>query len=188
MVAIAAVAGTLVGHLMGGGSAVGAMSTSRCPSPAAAVVGVETPTSALRGDVDGDGHPDASFTYFGRPRDCNYLVVGSTASGRVSVRIPRPDFDDPLPPGVPFVTVLARISALPGAAIVVTTHEGASTAFAGVYLVRGSRLVRARIPWCCGLSNSFAYGGSADNYWGRAGRSSELCTASLERRSCEPVT
>lgn len=145
---------------------MGAVSAARCPSPAAAVAGVPTPTPALRGDVDGDGEPDASFTLHGQPRDCNYLVVDSTASGRVGVRIPRPDLDDPLAPGVPSVTVLARISPLPGAAIVVTTHEGASTAFAGVYLMRGSRLVRVRIPWCCGLSNSFAYGGSADNYWG----------------------
>ena len=99
---------------------MGAVSAARCPSPAAAVAGVPTPTPALRGDVDGDGEPDASFTLHGQPRDCNYLVVDSTASGRVGVRIPRPDLDDPLAPGVPSVTVLARISPLPGAAIVVT--------------------------------------------------------------------
>jgi hypothetical protein len=45
------------------------------------------------------------------------------------------------------------------------THQGLSTGFVAVYRLRAARLVRVRIPECCGLPNTFAYGGIATDFY-----------------------
>lgn len=92
----------------------------------------------LRGDVNGDGVPDRVALVRlrrGESRCGAFLVV--RAGGRTLTHALRTTPSSPL---VPSLNGLAALGSRPGLAIVVTTWEGASTAFARVFAVREGRV------------------------------------------------
>lgn len=58
-----------------------ASASAAYPSATSAIAAAHSSRSAVRGDVDGDGRDDLSYTYFARPADCNYLVVARRRLG-----------------------------------------------------------------------------------------------------------
>src|SRR6266542_397786 len=91
----------------------------------------------LRGDVDGDGVPDAVALVRSRraPARCGALLVVRTHE-RTLTRALR---TTPIPQ-VPSLNGLAALGSRRGLEIVVTTWQGASTAFARVYAVAANRI------------------------------------------------
>jgi hypothetical protein len=124
-----------------------------CPAPAALHVKGET----LRGDVDGDGAADSVAARVDGSGRCASLVVGIDR-GTLTSRLP-PESVTAAEPW-PFVVALARIDDHPGAEVVVVLHEGASTAFAGIFTVRDRRLVQVRIRGQGWYGDVFAFYGS----------------------------
>jgi hypothetical protein len=115
--------------------------------------------NALRGDVDGDGRPDAVA-----------IVRVPTAPDRcrafLIVKALRRTFTRPLQgnavPDVPRLNGLAAI--VPGRLhIVVTTWQGASTAFARLFAIRGGRILALAAPTGDG---TFPYEGSVTHFDG----------------------
>jgi hypothetical protein len=111
--------------------------------------------TALRGDITGDGKPEAAvIEYRGRP-SCDFrLVVGSLVA-RV-----RPDFCKNKPAEGytgpdPHVAVLANLDRRPGLEIVVQLSHGAHTEFADLWTVSEGRLRRFAGP-----EPHISYGGS----------------------------
>jgi hypothetical protein len=95
----------------------------------------KTPHDVLRGDVDGDGVPDsvALVDVRGAPRRCGAFIVVRTNHRTLTRPLEKPD----LP--VPALNGLAAL--VPGRLhIVVTTWEGASTAFARILAVHGEQI------------------------------------------------
>jgi hypothetical protein len=95
-------------------------------------------TDVLHGDVDGDGVPDRVALVRlrrGESRCGAFLVVRTR--GRTLTHALRTTPSSPL---VPSLNGLAALGSRPGLAIVVTTWEGASTAFARVFAVREGRI------------------------------------------------
>ena len=92
---------------------------------------------ALRGDVDGDGRSDiVSLVRLRGNARCGAVLIVRTRSGTLSHAFRTVSF-----PGVPSLNGLAALSdPQPGLKIVITTWQGASTAFARVFAVRRSRI------------------------------------------------
>ena len=115
----------------------------------------------LRGDVDGDGAPDriALVRLRGGRARCGAFLVVRTGSSTLA----KPLATDVGPP-VPVLNGLARIGSAPRLRVVITTVEGASTAFAHVFAVNGSRILE--LPIRGPDAGGFAYWGSVTHYGG----------------------
>jgi hypothetical protein len=113
---------------------------------------------ALRGDVDGDGVRDsvALVRVRSAPARCGAFLVVRTR-GRTLVRALRTTSY----PRVPSLNGLAALGSRRGLGIVVTTWQGASTAFARVYAVAANRIspVAAGTP-----DGTFPYEGSVTHF------------------------
>lgn len=109
---------------------------------------------ALRGDVDGDGVPDAVALVRPRraPARCGVVLVVRTRERTLTRALRRPQI-----PQVPSLNGLAALGSRPGLEIVLTTWQGASTAFARVYGVSANRI----LPLATGTQDgTFPYEGS----------------------------
>ena len=109
---------------------------------------------ALRGDVDGDGVPDAVALIQLRraPARCGAVLVVRTRKRTLTRALRRPSI-----PQVPSLNGLAALGSSRDLAIVLTTWHGASTEFAQVYSVAGNRIS----PVATGTADgTFPYEGS----------------------------
>ena len=114
----------------------------------------------LRGDVDGDGVSDSVFLVRLRRENarCGAVLVVRTGSRTLTRAFPT--IADPR---FPTLNGLAALTSRPALQIVVTTWEGASTAFAGVFRVQGRRILQLEIPGNL-ENNAFAYEGSVTHF------------------------
>jgi hypothetical protein len=137
------------------------------PSPCARAraEAVRRPTHrVLRGDVDGDGSPDRVSLVRVR-RDwsrCGAFLVVRAAGRTLTHAVPTsPE------PIAPSLTGLAALGPGPGLRIVVTTWEGASTAFARIYSVRATGISLLRTGMTQTLDpadDTFPYEGSVTHF------------------------
>lgn len=112
----------------------------------------------LLGDVDGDGVSDkVALVRLRRGESrCGAVLVARTAAGTLTRAFPTiPD------PRFPSLNGLASLGSGPGLQIVVTTWEGASTAFASVFAVRHGKISQLQRGAAAeNFGNDFAYEGS----------------------------
>jgi hypothetical protein len=117
-------------------------------------------TNALRGDVDGDGAIDRVSLVRLRPEArCGAVLLLRTGHRTLA----RPIATHAAPP-VPRLNGLAALGSGRKLYIVVTTDEGASTAFAQVFSARSGRLIELAIRGPD--AGGFAYLGSVTHYGG----------------------
>ena len=124
--------------------------------------------SSFVGDVDGDRALDRVFVRVdGRaaPRCALHLVARLRQGPVLTARLAPPVLETGVIRQLPWprVAALAEVDRRPGAEIVVTVDEGASTVFLGVFTVRRHRLVRMRLP---GLEQAFPALGSVMHFAG----------------------
>jgi hypothetical protein len=113
----------------GDGSAAPAVPRAGCAAP---------PATTLRGDVDGDGAPDAvRLTLAARAARCTYALRAGDLRAVVT---------QPSATRAPALVALARIDASRGLEVVVRTLGGASVDTAAVFQRAGGRLVRVAGP------------------------------------------
>lgn len=143
------------------------------PCPAVSVVLTASrpaPTSALVGDVDGDGTPDRVAIRFAPHlrTDCGIVVAVKTRQGVKAARVPYGSEAAKFPrtgqfirlSTFPFLNGLYGIDGRPGLEIVLTSWAGASTSILQMFTFTHGRLVPVRAPtpdglWqggCCGQS------------------------------------
>ena len=116
---------------------------------------------SLCGNVDGRaGQERVGIEIRGGP--AAWLVV-RFADHPIEKRVVSEDTEDPdLDVEYTFVNGLAALDHRPGLAIVLTVHEGASTAFGKLFRLRGGALERIPIPAAAG--GEFAYEGSVGHF------------------------
>jgi hypothetical protein len=124
--------------------------------------------SSFVGDVDGDGAPDRAFVRVdahAAPRCALHLVVRLRRGPALVARLAPPFLDAEAIRQHPWPRVagLAEIDSRPGAEIVATVDEGASTVFLAVFTVQRHRLRRMRLPT---LEQAFPALGSVMNFAG----------------------
>jgi hypothetical protein len=120
----------------------------------------------LTGDVDGDGRVDrASVVYArGAPDRCESVLRVERADG-IATRVVRagvsPETRSSVSHDAPRLTALAPLDGRPGAELLVTVWDGASTSFGALYSVRSGRLVRMHVPRSSiGAAGVLPYSGS----------------------------
>ncbi len=117
-------------------------------------------SSALSGDVDGDGRPDRVYVAAAEGNPCDLLLVlegAAYSSQRFEIPCEKRGEAIAMPP---FVKVLADIDRVPGLEILVEIGHGASRTFARLFTIRDRRVHPMTIE---GQTDrlTIEYGGSA---------------------------
>lgn len=149
--------------------------------------------SSFVGDVDGDRAPDRVFVRVdgtAAPRCALHLVVRLRHGPALTAPLAPPVLETGVVRQLPWprVAALAEVDRHPGAEIVVTVDEGASTVFLAVFIVRSHRLIRMRLP---GSEQTFPALGSVMNFAGVdcvGGRRSGVVVSTLGARSLKRVS